>query len=275
MSGASSTGLTDVLDALAVPRRGVVYVQSSTDWLARAGYSAAESLAALRDWTSDGTLVMPSYPFFSTHLEYLQSRPVFDLRRTPVAIGLLPEMLRRTAGAVRSPDPDFCVAAIGHEAASIAGAAAAGPDPFGGDSSYQRMLDSGATLVGLGVSLNTNSFIHLVDSRAGSSYPAPVYDRRVFPTTVIDASGASRDVLRHALRPAFQQRTSPSAIVAAMTPSAAQFSTLERDGARFFRWELDAWARWCLAHARLQSARGEWPCWLSALASEPELLRLG
>ena len=265
-----------MLEALAVPRGGVLYVQSSADWIARAGFGAPDTLAALLEWTGAlGTLVMPSYPFFSTHLEYLETRPCLDVRRTPSAIGLLPEMLRRTTGAVRSLDPDFCVSAIGREAAAIAGDAPAEPDPFGADSSYQRMLDRGATFVGLGVSLNTNSFMHRVDSAAESWYPAAVYDRRVFPTTVIDAGGASRDVLRHALRPPFQQLTSPSAIIEEMKPSSSAFSTLELDGARFFRWDIEAWSQWCLDHAQRQSARSEWPCWLGALANEPEMRRRG
>ena len=117
------------------------------------------------------------------------------------------------------------------------------------------------------MSLNTNSFIHVVDSRAESGYPSPVYDGRLFPTTVIDAGGHSREVLRKALRPQFQQHTNPSAIVTAMKPAEAVFATVEINGARFFKWDLDAWSAWCLAHARASVSR--WPCWLTRLASDP------
>ena len=139
-----------------------------------------------------GTLVMPSYPFHSTHLEYLESGAVFDVRKTPAGIGLLAEMFRRTPGAVRSLDPDFCVTAFGADAEVVAGGEPAAPDPFGPGSSYQRMLDRHATLVGLGVSLNTNSFMHVIDSRAQAGYPSPVYVDRTFAMTVIDGNGTSR-----------------------------------------------------------------------------------
>ena len=50
-----------------------------------------------------------------------------------------------------------------------------------------------------------------------------------------------------------------------MAPSAHTFATLEINGARFFRWDLDEWSAWCLAHARERAAAGAWPCWLSRL----------
>jgi aminoglycoside N3'-acetyltransferase len=255
---------------LSIPRQGVLYVQSSVDWIQKAGYGASDMLSALLEWIGErGTLVMPSYPFHSTHVQYLESGVMYDLRRTPAAIGLLPEIFRRTSGAVRSLDPDFCVTAYGRDAEAIVGTEPAGSDPFGTDSSYQRMLDRHATHVGLGVSLNTTSFIHLVDSRSESGYPEPVYLDRSFPMTILDAGGQSRTISRKALRPQVQQLTSPSAIVTTMQPTGDAFTTVELNGARFFRWNLDRWSDWCLVHARRQSASGEWPCWLSRLSGEP------
>ena len=258
-----------MLEALGVPRQRVLYVQSSVDWIQKAGFGAADMLSTLLEWTGEsGTLVMPSYPFHSTHQQYLESGAIYDVRRTPAAMGLLPEMFRRTRGVVRSLDPDFCVAALGRDAEAIVGADPAAPDPFGVDSSYQRMLDRHATHVGLGVSLNTSSFIHVVDSRAEAGYPAPVYLDRPYIMTVVDATGRSREVARKALRPEFQQLTTPSAIAAAMQPGEETFATVETNGARFFRWDLDRWTGWCLSHARLQAAAGDWPCWLSRLGGQ-------
>jgi aminoglycoside 3-N-acetyltransferase len=253
-----------VLESLRIPRGQIVYVQSSVDWIERAGFRAAQMLAALVDWVGDrGTLVMPSYPFHTTHQAYLESSPSFDVRRTPSAMGLLPEIFRRTSGVIRSLDPDFPVAALGPEAGAIVGTEAAALDPFGLDSSYQRMLDRHATHVGLGVSLNTHSFIHVIDSRAEPGYLSPVYLDRTFSVNVVDAAGRTRLVQRKALRPQFQQLTTPSSVVSAMAPNEERFSTLEIEGAMFFRWDLDRWAGWCLDHARLQAAACAWPCWLS------------
>ena len=255
-----------LFDALAIPIGALLYVQSSADWLARAGFSAVDTLAALQDRTAGtGTLVMPSYPFHGTHRDYLETTPVFDVVRTPSAVGLLPEMFRRTKGVRRSLDPDFCVSAFGQAADDIVGVAPAAPDPFGADSSYQRMLDRHCTLIGLGVSLNTHSFIHVIDSRAEPGYPLPVYDDRVFSASLIDGRGERRTIERKALRPEFQQRTRPAQINETMRPGAQAFCMTEISGAHFFKWDLDAWSAWCLEHAREQASRSEWPCWLTGI----------
>lgn len=255
-----------VLERLGVPKNRPLYVQASADWLTRAGLTAVETLTALKAWIGDrGTLVMPSYPFHTTHREYLETGPVFDVRRTPAAVGVIAEMFRRTPGVIRSLDPDFAIAALGPDAAAFAGEAPAEPDPFGRDSSYQRMSGRGVTLLGLGVSLNTTSFMHLIDSQAQAGYLSPVYEERAYGATVVDYAGQTRAVVRLALRPSFQQLTEPSAINRLMQPDARAFQSMEINGTQFFRWDLDAWSTWCQAHAAERAASGQWPCWLERL----------
>jgi aminoglycoside N3'-acetyltransferase len=261
--------LASILTALQVPRGGVLYVQCSLDWMQRGGINTATALPTLIDWTQGGTLVMPSYPFHSTHQAYLETRPSYDVKRTPSAIGLLPEALRRTKGAVRSLDPDFSVVAYGADAAAIAGEAPAATDTFGPDSSYQRMIDRGATALGLGVSLNTCSFIHVIDSRMAESYPRSPWLEPRYALSVIDREGRSLSVERQALRPEFQQRTKPANIIDTMRPDSTVFSSLDIDGARFFRWHVPEWASWCTAHAAERAGQRAWPCWLESLEASP------
>lgn len=253
-----------ILEELQVPRAGVLYVQSSTDWLQKAGFSASDTLAALIEWTRGGTLVMPAYPFRVTHAEYLASRPRFDVARTPSAIGLIPEVFRRTAGVRRSLDPDFSIAALGADAADIVETTAGDEDPFGETSVYARLLKRDSTLLGLGVSLNTNSFIHVIDSRLSDRYPRPAYAGR-FAADVVDSSGAVTTVWRRALVPEFQQRSQPSAVVSASGCDPAMFYSRTVGDALFFRWHLPRWSTWCDSHGRSAVETGEWPCWLSRL----------
>ena len=255
-----------LLDALRVPEGGVLYVQSSADWIERAGLRAAEVIPALRARAgANGTVVMPVYPCRTTHLEYLQTHPVYDVRRTPAGVGLIAELFRRMPGAVRSLDPDFCIAAVGPDAAAVAATDDADPDPFGAASTYARMVDREATLVGLGVSLNTNSFIHVIDSQLQDTYPWPVYEAEPMLAEVINQEGVRRTVVRRALRPVFQQQTQPSAIADALAGHPA-FRRTEMDGAQFFAWDLLPWKRWCLAHAAKELTAGRPPCWLRRLA---------
>jgi len=255
--------LAAIFDELELPRSGVLYVQSSTDWLQKAGFSAGETLTALFDWTSAGTLVMPVYPFRTTHLEYLSSSPRFDVRKSAVAIGLIPEVFRRTEGVRRSLDPDFSIAALGADSADIVRTDPDDDDPFGGTSVYARLIQRGAMMVGLGVSLNTNSFIHAIDSRLSAHYPRPAYDGR-FPVEVVDEHGAVSTVWRRALQPDFQRFTQPSAVVAAAAGSPI-FASRVIGGVNFFRCDLSRWSSWCEAHGRAAADANEWPCWLSRL----------
>lgn len=264
MSRIAFDGLLESLDA---PRGGILYVQSSSDWLAKAGFAVSDVIAGLLDWVGpQGTLLVPTYPCRTTHLDYLQTHPTYDVRRTAAGIGLIPEFIRRRPGAHRSLDPDFSIAGEGPAAAELTTTDLDDGDPFGRSSTYERMIAAGASLLGLGVSLNTNSFIHVIDSRFKDAYPRSPYAES-YAATVIDREGRHHLVTRRALAREFQQRTKPSAIAAANAEDRAMFQQSSINGAMFFRWNLAQWAGWCHAHAEARSAAGQWPCWLSELAS--------
>ena len=251
-----------ILDRLRVPRGGILYVQSSMDWLKRIGLSPVEVLDALRAHAAGGTLVMPAYPA-RTHREYLAQRPSYDVQRTPVAIGLIPELFRRTPGAIRSLEPDYPVVALGPDAASIIGGRP-GDDPFGADSPYRRMLDAGGSLVGLGVSLNTNSFIHAIDSALESQYPFAVYEKTRVSVPVTTQTGEVIDVPRRVLRPEFQRFSQPSTI-ASLIDDADALTAFTDASVQFFRWDLQRLESWTKTHARTRLAEGRRPCWLERL----------
>lgn len=259
----SPVTFTGLLETLAVPRGGVLYVQSSADWLGRAGFQAPGVLRTLREWVGPtGLLVMPAYPMRATQIEYLQQRPTYDITKTPAAIGLLPELFRRFPSSRRSLDPDFCVVAEGTGADAAVETDLTETDPFGPRSVYQRLLEQDTTLLGLGVSLNTNSFIHVIDSRLQARYPVPAYDAHEYPATVIDAGGRIYQVMRKAIVPDFQRLIEPSAIAARFTSPSPAFSSAKVGETCFFRWDLRLWATWCLTHASGILDEGGVPCWL-------------
>ena len=128
----SSSVLTDMLSRLSVPQDRIVYIHSSMDWLGRAGIRVGDALNTLIEWTGrGGTLVLPAFPFRGSHEAYLQSNPTFDVRRSPVRVGLLNETLRRRQGVKRSLDPDLSVIAFGSQAEAVIGSGFTGEDPTG------------------------------------------------------------------------------------------------------------------------------------------------
>src|SRR5215470_8695618 len=149
----TANALTRALAELAVPHDRIIYIHSSTEWLKRAGIGVGAAIDALTGWVhrGGGTLVCPAFPFRGSHEAYLQSAPTFDVRRTPARVGLLNETLRRRHGAMRSLDPDLSVVAFGPEASAVVGSGLTGSDPTGPDSPFQRVIELGGTLLGLGV----------------------------------------------------------------------------------------------------------------------------
>jgi len=262
---ATSNALTEILSALCVPRDRIVYFHSSMDWLARAGIGVGEALDALTDWTERGagTLVCPAFPFRGSHEAYLRSTPTFDVRRSPAHVGLLNETLRRRKGVRRSLDPDLSVIAFGREADAVVGSGLTGEDPTGADSPFQRIIDLGGVLLGLGVSFNYMNMIHVLDSRYRHRYPFEIYSRSVYAVQSVDADGHLHQVTKQAMLNELQVHIKPSRIVRQLRPGRDAFRSLKVGDTDFFVWDLPLWETPCVAHIEQALDAGGVPCWLT------------
>ena len=256
--------LTRALRGLSVPQDRIIYVHSSMDWLARAGVGVGDALDALVEWAAHGggTLVFPAFPFRGSHEAYLQSQPVFDVRRTPARVGLLNETLRRRQGVKRSLDPDLSVIAFGPQADAVVGSGWTGKDPTGADSPFQRVIELGGVLLGLGVSFNYMNMIHVLDSRYRHRYPFDIYSPFVYRASTIDADGQLHNVIKHAMLNELQVHIKPSQVVQLLRPGRDVFRSLKVEASDFFIWELTLWERLCVAHVEQALAARQLPCWL-------------
>ena len=88
----------------------------------------------------------------------------------PARVGLLNETLRRNGRTKRSLDADLSVIALGRQDNEVIGTGFTGKDPTGPDSPFQRVIEFGGVLVGLGVS----SQLHEHDPRAEFQVPCPL-----------------------------------------------------------------------------------------------------
>lgn len=266
----SDNVLTGILETLSVPTDRVIYIHSSMDWLLRAGVGMREAIEALIDWIErgGGTLVMPAYPFRGSHETYLQGEPTLDVRRTPARVGLLNETLRRNPLARRSADPDLSVVALGRDAGSLAGGLLTGKDPTGPDSPFQRAIDLGGVLVGLGVSYNYMNMIHVLDSRYRAHYPLPIYSDREYPAHSRDAEGRVHHVVKQAMLNELQIHIKPGRVVTELEPGHDVFRAVRRGDTDFFVWELPTWERLCVGHLEARLSEGRFPCWLDAFARQ-------
>lgn len=259
--------LRHVLAKLSVPQDRIVYIHSSMDWLSRAGFRTGDALDALIDWTScGGTLVFPAFPFRGSHEAYLRSGPIFDVKRTPARVGLLNETLRRRKGVRRSLDPDLSVIALGPLADVIVGSGFTGEDPTGADLPFQRVIELGGVLVGLGVSINYMNMIHVLDSRYRGRYPFDIYSRSIYPAITIDTKGRRHQVTKQAMLNELQVYIKPSRVVRQLNPGSDVFRSLKVGDTDFFLWDLPSWERLCIDHVEKVLDDGGVPCWLAEVA---------
>jgi aminoglycoside 3-N-acetyltransferase len=262
---AEANALTQVLARLSVPHDRILFIHSSMDWLNRVGISIGDALDALTGWVDagGGSLVLPAFPFRGSHQAYLESNPVFDVRRTAVRVGLLNETLRRRHGVARSLDPDLSVIACGPQADAIVGSGFTGEDPTGPDSPFQRVIERGGMLLGLGVSFNYMNAIHVLDSRYRHHYPFDIYSDSTYSARTIDATGAAHDIAKRAMLNELQLHIKPSRIVSALQPGRDVFRSLKSGDTDFFVWDLPPWEELCVRHIEEALASGGCPCWLT------------
>jgi aminoglycoside N3'-acetyltransferase len=261
----TSNPLTQVLSKLSVPQDRILYIHSSVDWLARAGIRVVDALDALIGWAdaAAGTLVFPAFPFRGSHETYLRTRPTFDVRRSPARVGLLNETMRRRKGVKRSLDADLSVIALGPQADAVIGPGLTAKDPTGPDSPFQRVIELGGALVGLGVSFNYMNMIHVLDSRYRGHYPFQIYSDTIYPTNTVDGDGRCHAALKHAMLNELQVHIKPSQVVHLLKPGRDTFRSLRSGDTDFFVWDLPSWERLCVAHIKQSLDTGGVPCWLT------------
>ena len=207
---------------------------------------------------------MPSFPYIGSHAEYLGGKPVYSVRKTPSIVGLLTEVFRRSSGVLRSLEPDHPFCAWGTDASKVVGdgsAAGVGVDLFGPDSIHRRVLSMKATLVGLGVSLNTNTFIHVIDAQLEHLYGFPIYYDDCYDAFVEDYNGQRFNVKRKAIRREVHTYIKPSAMVPLVNNRPDIFSFFQIKDVNFFRWDLCLLEMFCLQHARERLEKGMAPEW--------------
>jgi aminoglycoside N3'-acetyltransferase len=261
--------LAGLFEELRVPRRGVLYLHSSMDRMWRVGLALDEVLATLTSWAGDrGTLVLPTFPFVRGHEEHLRTHPHLDVRTTPTRVGVLNEFVRRLPDARRSIDPDLPVSARGPDALGIVGDLPTGPDPKGPDSPFHRVLASGGTLVGLGVTTNYMGLTHVIDARFRHRYAFPVYSTETYPATSRDYDGVIHSVRKHAVLENVERNIKPGRVIELLPPASDVFRSILVDDTCFFRWSLPGWEELCTRHVEERLRSGREPCWHELVALE-------
>jgi len=135
-----------------------------------------------------GTLAMPTFPARGRNKDYLEGHPVFDVRNTPSAMGLITETFRKMPGVERSLHPTDPVCARGPLAALLTGTHFGQPTPYNESSPFRKLAECGGKILMLGTTLNgACTSLHILEDAV--DFPYPVYDGKIYDTEVIDTEG--------------------------------------------------------------------------------------
>ena len=115
--------------------------------------------------SADGCLAFPTAPFAGRLKEYLLTRPLFDVRRTPSCRGLVTEIARRRLDAFRTPQPGCPFSLIGPAAKRLAGMQKDYSSPYSEDSFLAECHRRNALILTLGLNFIQNSGVHYAEKQ--------------------------------------------------------------------------------------------------------------
>jgi len=165
------------LKRLGVSPGDVVFLHSSLKSIGYVEGGAHALLQALLDLiTREGTLIVPTYymPGGTIHAACREKDYVFDPRVHGTDLGAIPSMFLRFPGIKRSIHPTHSVSALGKDASYLTEAHHGSPSPFGARSPWQRLVELGGKVLGLGISMGPVTFYHLLEDMVGDEFPLRV-----------------------------------------------------------------------------------------------------
>ena len=140
---------------------------------------------------------MVSLPYHSSTLDYLAKGKVFDVRRTPSAMGLVSEYFRRRKNVCRSLRPTHPVLACGPQAEWLTTGHEDCLYPCGPGTPFDKLLTLNGSVVFLNLPFAFFAFFHNLEHRVAPGLDFPVYHDQIFEVPVVDCTGLRRSVKTH------------------------------------------------------------------------------
>jgi aminoglycoside 3-N-acetyltransferase len=137
----------------------------------------------------DGNLLMMSIPYRGASQRYAEGDPLFDVLRTPSAIGLISEVFRRRADVLRSLNPLHPILACGPLAAWLIADHEKSPYSCGKGSPFGRFLRHDGKFLFYDAPYSSLTFMHYIEDLFRERLPVALYDPEAVALRVRDASG--------------------------------------------------------------------------------------
>lgn len=176
-----------------VRKGSLVFVHSSVNQL-RTDFPSFNLIGILREMVGEeGTLMFPCWQDIADPKTHAV-KVIFDPKRTPTDLGLLPEFARRQKGACRSLSPWSSVVAIGKDAEAIVKDHHLDPLPCGFKSPFYQLVHRHGIIIGLGVQNRYLSFVHCPEDTFPGTFPMQTRETATTTFKVRTLSGEIIDV---------------------------------------------------------------------------------
>ena len=264
----------NILDKLCITTGDMIYVHSSFSRLKRFGLSAKAVVEVLCEKVGGGgTIVMPSFAWniipaerpWAGYEEYLRITPCFDVLRTPCNMGWLAETFRNIPGTVRSAHGIWAVTAYGPLATEVVFGQELVDDPYGAASAFWRLIQCGAKLLGLGVTLNTSSLCPVVDRELGEDHTQQVFTASPVHIPVVLADGRQILTKTFTMTPMAVRHMNPSVLFRTCPELGEELIFLDCDGDFYFSYPSQAYHQAALRTGKMAIKHGQPVPWLKAL----------
>lgn len=138
---------------------GTLLVHSSMKSVGEVEGGADAVLDAFSEYMKEGLLIFPTHTWSRVGYKI----PYFDAANEPACVGILPNLFRKREGVVRSLHPTHSVAALGRDAEEYTSGEELSDTPCPRTGCWGRLYDRDATILFLGCTLKSNTFIHGVE----------------------------------------------------------------------------------------------------------------
>lgn len=156
-----SRAVISALSQANLPRDGVVLMHSSFKTCAHEGFGAQETLDAIINYMSPGTLMLPAMSWRYVTRE----NPNFDELNTPSNTGILSELFRTRYASHRSIHPTHSVCGLGREAEYLLSGHHKDMTPCSDNSPFGRLVAADGWVVMFGIGVDCCTLIHHVEEK--------------------------------------------------------------------------------------------------------------
>ncbi|MCX6271836.1 MAG: AAC(3) family N-acetyltransferase [Bacteroidetes bacterium] len=178
-------------EELGIAEGATVFIHSSMNQL-KIDFPFFKLIRLLQDIVGqEGTLLFPCWQN-AEDLKTYAAHSIFDVRRTPTSLGLLPEFVRRQKGAYRSLSPFNSVTAIGKNAREMIKDHHLDELSCGVKSPFYKLTEAGGIIVGIGVSTRYLTFVHCIEDTFPGKFPMQT---RETESTIFNVKTAENEVV--------------------------------------------------------------------------------